>query len=304
MNKKGFIRRYGVMFYTGRDSLADIKLIATDLDGTFMSDALTPHPQNVESLLKCKAHGIAFCICTGRNWHGIKDLVAKVPFDRYCVINNGSSIYDSETNTLRYRNRFDPEIAREILMLCTEFEGAHIGASTTFHTHVIEERLPDKLHKRWLERAKSNPEWADSLFMHKDVDELVLACQDDMQRISLGLNIQDADMLNLAFTKIGAIAGVELTTSGFGSLEISPKDGTKAEALSVLADIYEVEPQNVLAFGDNYNDMHMLLWAGTGVAMGNADHRLKSIADYVTDTNVDAGVSRAIERIVFHNEVF
>ena len=82
-----------------------------------------------------------------------------------------------------------------------------------------------------------------------------------------------------------------------GYLEIGAKDGTKAEALTVLTDIYNVKPENVMALGDNYNDLYMLAWAGTGVAMGNADQRLKDLADYVTDTNVNAGVAKAIYEI-------
>ena len=60
------------------------------------------------------------------------------------------------------------------------------------------------------------------------------------------------------------------------------------------------KPENVMAFGDSYNDMHMLMWAGTGVAMGNADARLKSIADVVTDTNTNAGVAKAMYELALH----
>ena len=61
--------------------------------------------------------------------------------------------------------------------------------------------------------------------------------------------------------------------------------GINPKTLMVLADIYNVKPENVMAFGDSFNDMYMLAWAGTGVAMGNADERLKAVADTVTDTN-------------------
>ena len=74
-------------------------------------------------------------------------------------------------------------------------------------------------------------------------------------------------------------------------------DGDKSQTLMVLANIYNVKPENVMAFGDSFNDMYMLAWAGTGVAMGNADQRLKDLADYVTDTNVNAGVAKAIYEI-------
>lgn len=65
----------------------------------------------------------------------------------------------------------------------------------------------------------------------------------------------------------------------------------------MLADIYGVHPENILAMGDSYNDMLMLAWAGTGVAMGNADQRLKDMADYVTDVNTEAGAAKAMYEI-------
>ena len=280
--------------------MADIKLIATDLDGTFMYDVRTPHPDNVKALMKCKQHGIAFCVCTGRNWHGIRDLMAQVPFEHVCVINNGAAIYDCETNTLRYRNRFSSEVAGKIIELSLGFKGAHIHVSTTDCTHVLDDGLHGDFSRRWAERA-NNPIFKGALIVHDTVKSLLLSSNDDIQRITIDLDINDVKTLASVYDTLSTVSGIEITSGAAGNMEISAKDGTKAEALSVLADIFNVEPQNVLALGDNYNDMHMLLWAGTGVAMGNADERLKSIADYVTDTNVNAGVAKAIEKIVFQN---
>ena len=84
--------------------------------------------------------------------------------------------------------------------------------------------------------------------------------------------------------KLAGVAEVEITASGPHSLEITHMDGDKSQTLMVLADIYNVKPENVMAFGGSFNDMYMLAWAGTGVAMGNADERLKAVADTVTDT--------------------
>ena len=63
-----------------------------------------------------------------------------------------------------------------------------------------------------------------------------------------------------------------------------------------------VKREEIVAFGDNSNDIGMLQWAGTGVAMGNADPRLKTVADYITDTNVNAGVAKTIRRIALKRE--
>ena len=102
------------------------------------------------------------------------------------------------------------------------------------------------------------------------------------------------------YDRCNPITPVEVTsTETLYFVEITPEYGTKAEAISVLAGIYDCKPENVLALGDGFNDLHMLLWAGTGVAMGNADARLKAVADMTTDTNRNAGFAKAVERIVF-----
>ena len=78
-------------------------------------------------------------------------------------------------------------------------------------------------------------------------------------------------------------------------IEVTAKNGTKAEALSVLADIYNCSPENVMALGDSFNDLHMLLWAGTGVAMGNATEPAKAAADYITDDVDHDGIMNALK---------
>ena len=126
-------------------------------------------------------------------------------------------------------------------------------------------------------------------------EELVEACKEDVERINCRLPfLQHFEQVRDAMRNY---TDLEIMQSTDGYLEIGAKDGTKAEALTVLTDIYNVKPENVMALGDNYNDLYMLAWAGTGVAMGNADQRLKDLADYVTDTNVNAGVAKAIYEI-------
>ena len=139
-----------------------------------------------------------------------------------------------------------------------------------------------------------------NLHVYKSKEELVNACKDDVERMNLNLPfLQTFDDLS---EKLGRVAEVEVTASGPHALEIAHADADKSQTLMVLADIYNVKPENVLAFGDSFNDMYMLAWAGTGVAMGNADPRLKTVADYITDTNVNAGVAKAIRRIALKRE--
>ena len=80
-------------------------------------------------------------------------------------------------------------------------------------------------------------------------------------------------------------------------MEISAPPVTKAAGLMAVAQFYGVPASDVVAFGDMPNDIEMLQWAGLGVAMGNADERVKVAADEITTCNDDFGVARVLERL-------
>jgi hydroxymethylpyrimidine pyrophosphatase-like HAD family hydrolase len=90
---------------------------------------------------------------------------------------------------------------------------------------------------------------------------------------------------------------INLFTSKPYFLEIMPKEAGKGTALARVAQMLGIEQKAVMAIGDSMNDEGMIRWAGTGVAMANADERLKKIADMVTErSNEDDGVADIIEQ--------
>lgn len=80
-------------------------------------------------------------------------------------------------------------------------------------------------------------------------------------------------------------------------VDIVPKQGSKAVTMLKLADMLHIAPQNIIAFGDENNDIEMLEAAGIGIAMGNANETVKSMADYVTTSNNDDGIVHALEKL-------
>ena len=76
---------------------------------------------------------------------------------------------------------------------------------------------------------------------------------------------------------------------------------TKGNALKKLAEILGIKREEVIALGDNYNDLSMLTYAGVGIAMGNAEDCVKEAADFITDTNDEDGVAKALNKILNMN---
>jgi Cof subfamily protein (haloacid dehalogenase superfamily) len=92
------------------------------------------------------------------------------------------------------------------------------------------------------------------------------------------------------------------TWGEFEELAITSEDATKERALAELCRDLQIEASDVLAIGDSRNDVPMLRWAGTGVAMGNALTEVIEAAPFVTASNDEDGVARAIERFVLGPE--
>ena len=82
-------------------------------------------------------------------------------------------------------------------------------------------------------------------------------------------------------------------------LEFMPKGVTKAYGISLLAKDLGLEPAEIMAIGDEENDLPMIEYAGLGVAMENAVPAVKESADYITSSNVENGVAKVIQKICF-----
>lgn len=91
---------------------------------------------------------------------------------------------------------------------------------------------------------------------------------------------------------------VNLFTSKTTYLEVMDKKASKLNAVRTLMERYRLKQPEIIAIGDNFNDMEMIEFAGMGVAMGNAPEAIKSIADYVTATNNEDGVAQALTKIL------
>ncbi len=270
--------------------MADIKLIATDLDGTFLQEGDTPHPESIRAVKRCHEAGIKVCAFTGRNWSWTKRIYQQAGFDRFCVLCNGSAIYDAEEREMRYRNRFDPASIERIIRVIQKYPKADYWLTGFDHISML------KSHGApWYTHMDEEEQKRKDVYFYRDADALIDAVKEDVMRINWRLPYDEYAEQVLA--DISEFTDIEIVPAEEHTLEITHKDSNKSEGLMVLSDIYEIAPENIMAIGDSCNDAMMLAWAGTGVAMGNADERLKAVADYVTDINTRAGMAKAVDQI-------
>ena len=157
--------------------MAEIKLIATDLDGTFLKGGHTPHPENIKAVRACQEAGIRVCACTGRNWAECRKIVEEVGFDDFCAVNNGAAIVEVKTGELRYRNRFDPEAIAGLVDVMLSYPDVKFGLTGLESTGVLRDHMED-----WFESEPK--ELLDELYHLTEYDtkeELVEACKEDVE---------------------------------------------------------------------------------------------------------------------------
>ena len=117
------------------------------------------------------------------------------------------------------------------------------------------------------------------------------------------MEMENPELLNQARADLTFIKNIEITSSWKNNLEIMSEGSHKGKAIEYLSDLLEIDRENIIAFGDNYNDLSMIEFAGTGVAMGNAEEEVKRIANHITSTNGDSGVAKAINSLVLQKVV-
>ena len=273
----------------------DIRLIVTDLDGTLLTKADRIHPENILALQRCRQKGIKVCPVTARNWREFLPVLRQMEFDEIAALNNGASMVGLPSGKIRENIVFSTEqltglvesiLTMPISYLCVMgMEYNHClegkGAPAWFHFYTQEEK----------DRFGICP-FADEKELLRESREAV--------RINCGLKKGHEQQLRKALAKLEDVYKCKtmfMEEETGNSIEISPERADKAHALEKLCRYFGVEENQVLAFGDNENDMEMLRRAGISVAMGNANRAVKNSATMVTDTNKQGGVAAALERL-------
>ena len=265
-----------------------IKLIGIDLDGTLFYKRNTVSPESIRVLHDCAQAGIHVCICTGRSLAQIADALAcGAEFDQLCMVTNGASILNWKTNEYVLERRIDPEVTEPLLRMlyedCISVPGRRFFISGMYKTHM----LADCLNRGLLENGRPH------VMVHETLDDLIEASKSDIQRIDYSVPFSDGPRV---IDMLSPVVELDITTGDPSRLELVPKGISKGDGLSRLAACYGIPRECVMAIGDGINDDSMLQWAGLGVAMGNAVESLKILADAITDTNMNDGLAKAIDK--------
>ncbi|MEM8705092.1 MAG: HAD-IIB family hydrolase [Actinomycetota bacterium] len=262
-----------------------VRLIATDLDGTFFGPDHRPLARNVAALNALQSAGVVCVAVTGRSHMQGAPLATSTgaEFDWFIGSNGGHR-----------RNLRTREMEERLLFDAAELAAARASIDAALPAAAYGWEAGDQLH--WQERfiglfpdrlggEGRGPAIADEV-IPPDCAKVLIAHPEHGNQ----------DLIDLVTPHFSPTSHV--TSSGIDFVEATPPGGHKGAALARLCAELDIVADEVVAFGDNLNDLTMIEWAGRGIAMGNAEEAVKDVADEVTSTNADFGVARILEELV------
>ena len=262
------------------------KFIATDFDDTLIRDDKKVSQETKDTIHKFIDNGGTFVFATGRALDSIKEFAKSIDVETYIISYNGASVYDMRedkeiiVNALPYENA--ASVIREYEaqgLYCQAYSMGRIFTKAKCEYSeeyeklsgcVIEETGEDL--SLFVEREKMNALKVLALIEPKDA----------------------ADMTVLMKEKHGDKGQFFCSKPYF--LECVSKDGGKGEMCRKLINKLGIKQEETMTFGDGPNDVSMLKFGGMGVAVGNGWQEAKDASDYITDTNNNDGVRKAIEK--------
>ncbi|MCK5761443.1 MAG: HAD family phosphatase [Candidatus Izimaplasma sp.] len=265
------------------------KLAVLDMDGTLLNSSHIVSEENLKALDYLKELGVRVVIATGRPKELLKKYTRELAIDEYVINCNGSVISHPFNDDVLHENIINPKTVIKIVDMCEQY-----GYDYLLYTkEAIISKNNEKL--RIIKKIGIGYDKDDKVNIIETEDSEYIKYNFAPNKILI--TEKDSIEYLKMIERVKEIENIEYAQSWQGALDISPIGDNKGNAVKKVCKHYGINQEEVVAFGDNLNDISMITFAGMGVAMGNAMEELKIIANHITDTNDNNGVAKAIYKV-------
>ena len=268
--------------------MAHYRIIALDLDGTLLTTKRVVTSLTLNLLIRLQEKGIKLVISTGRPVFGASRIAEQLrlqEYGGYVMAYNGGVIEDWPTHQTIYSNVLEQEAVNTAYSYAKDAGFALV----CYHNEFL---VSDDDMNPYMEYSLRR----NGLIFNK-VDSFL---KEVTYPVSKCMIIGEPAPLQALEKKI--LSSNPTTFTVYRSepffLEVVPPDIDKGAGLKVLLEHLKLSPSQLIAFGDSYNDIPMIRFAGMGVAMGNAPQVVKDAADHIAPTNDEEGVARTLEELL------
>jgi Cof subfamily protein (haloacid dehalogenase superfamily) len=271
-----------------------LRLIAIDIDGTLLSPEFKISETDLATLRRARADGIEVILVTGRRHTFALPIAQQLGFDLWLISSNGAITRSLGGETF-HRDLLPEPTCRQLVQVMQEFRGQTV---LTFDSNgpgtIVIERLEylEGSIQRWLEKNMQYIQFVvpiENALTTDPVQAMFCGPIADMQRV-----LQVLGSCGLPIT----VLRTEYPGRDLSIVDVLNADCSKGHALERWANYRQITRDQVMAIGDNYNDIEMLAFAGHPFIMGNASEELRGRGWTLTRTNAESGVSAAVEHVL------
>jgi Cof subfamily protein (haloacid dehalogenase superfamily) len=276
------------------------KLLCIDLDGTLLNHRKEISAATIECLRLAERRGVHIAICTGRKQIEARYYTDLIGLNAPLFVTvNGALITAKDCSETIALNPLDPGLAWRIHLLCHQYHLFHC-----FHT-IRKEYCGNAYLKiilrptsRYYELSPARAQVTkEKLHFRRQWRRLFDTETEPFLKCTAFCSA--APKLRQLRRELLDAGELEIVSSGSNNVEITRKGANKGSGVATLARHLGLRPDEIIAIGDNENDLGMIEYAGLGVAMGNAAAILQQKADTVTATNEQDGVAQVIRKYIF-----
>jgi Cof subfamily protein (haloacid dehalogenase superfamily) len=278
------------------------KMIAIDLDGTLLDARGQVSPRSKQAVQSALSAGLLVCFATGRNWTESKTVLDAVAHYDCAVFVGGAMVVDTKNEVVLHRMVMGPQLAREV---CAFFEGhgqcalvmqdATVAGADYLLSATIE---PNAATRLWMDVTLAKVERVAHLgsHEHEHTVRVSMVAPPEPSR-SIVADLRETFGPRVVSHSI-AVPAYDVAVT-----EVFDPAVNKWQGIMHVANRHGVKRHEIVAIGDDVNDLPMLREAGLGVAMGNAHPDAKAAAKMTIGSNREDGLAVFLEEVVSHHRV-
>ena len=271
-----------------------IRLIALDIDGTLLNSRFEVSVSNRAAIAEATRRGIEVALVTGRRYDFALPVAQQIDSPLTMIVNNGAMVRTSDGQT-RVRHLLPKETALRVLRATEPWRD---GAAVVFDRPRANQVILQSID--WNDPARGGYYTRNREFLAEANPLETCLTEDPIQVMFTGavapLREAEVALRNVHFGREFALAVTVYEAKDFSMIDVIHPSVSKGAALAEWAGLRGVCRQEILAIGDNHNDMEMLSFAGVPVVMGNGVTELKTRGWAITGSNDEDGVAAAIEQ--------
>ncbi|GKX54297.1 pyridoxal phosphatase [Leminorella grimontii] len=268
------------------------QIIALDLDGTLLTSQKQILPESLSALAEARRQGVKVVIATGRHHVAIHPFYQALALDTPAICCNGTYAYHYQSQRVLSGT---PLTKAQALHVAKRIRDLPIR-SLLYVDNAMQYERHDEAIGRWLAWAGRLPEHQRPAIEQVESYEAAIERADNVWKFATVCD--DAELLATFSAQIEQELGLTCERSWHNQIDMAQGGNSKGSRLREWVTSQGLSMENVIAFGDNLNDISMLSQAGLGVAMGNSSDEVKAAADVVTTENEAPGIAETIRKHV------